>query len=272
VTNIVMRFILMAFRRSLLSFMKRMHRILLHSRFPCKRLVAVDEEGAGGDLGLTSFFDSDRSQVIIRGMQSLILVVLAGLFVALLVFRLVRGYLVAKHFPIGNACMSGPMDPELVAIVEEAKRTGRTREALRAVERRAAGAGSPSMRAAHHCAAGNLSLNHLKRPALAVGFYLRALREDPTCVHALMSLREILTAQKRWRRLERTYWEVLGRLDDGEVGSEIWTKCWSGLSSVYSVSPRTLRRADAIRKMLTETSAAPESDEVEEPVSGATPR
>ncbi|MDD5306314.1 MAG: hypothetical protein PHU25_03230 [Deltaproteobacteria bacterium] len=204
-------------------------------------------------------------------MQSPILAVLAGLFIVLLVARLVRGYLVARRIPVGETCMPGPMDPELVAILEEARKTGKTREALRAVERRAAAAGSPSLRAAHHCAAGNLSLNHLKRPALAVGFFLRALREDPTCVCALASLQEILTAQKRWRRLEWTYWEVLGRLADGEVGSEIWTKCWSGLSSVYSVSPRTVRRTDAIRKMLAETSAAPGIDEDEDPVSGATP-
>ena len=90
----------------------------------------------------------------------------------------------------------------------------------------------------------------MKRPSLAVGLYLRALRETPNCPEALDKLQEILTAQKRLRRLEWNYWDVLGRLGEGEADSEIWLKCWSGLATVYSRSPRTVRRADAIRKAM----------------------
>jgi hypothetical protein len=95
-----------------------------------------------------------------------------------------------------------------------------------------------------------------------VGFYLRALREDPTCLAALERLREILMAQKRYRRLEQTCWDVLGRLDDSDVGTEMWAKAWMVLAAIYSTSPRHVRRADAIRKMLTSFEADDEGEEI----------
>jgi hypothetical protein len=139
---------------------------------------------------------------------------------------------------------------ELTNLVEEAEKTGKVREAIRKLGSRGSGIDSAELRAAYRCAAGHLALTSLKRPSLAVGLYLRALREDPNCVEALDKLQEILAAQKRLRRLEWTYWDVLGRLDDAEAGGEMWSKCWSGLASLYSASPRKVRRSDAIRKAL----------------------
>lgn len=173
------------------------------------------------------------------------------LFIAVLVFRFVRAVTLGRRLEgAGGGCDLGEdADPELRRLVGEAVSTGRPREAVRQIERRAT-SGEASARAAHHCAAGNLVLSEMKRPGLAVGLFLRALREDPTCTPALERLREILMAQKRYRRLEWTCWDVLGRLDDGDVGSAAWVGAWSILAAIYSASPRHVRRADAIRKML----------------------
>ncbi|MCP4675214.1 MAG: hypothetical protein GY854_06855 [Deltaproteobacteria bacterium] len=173
------------------------------------------------------------------------------LFILALIFRLVRGLRLGRRMQSRAHNLPPCADSNLESLLDEARKTGKVREALREIGHRAPGLDSAGLRAAYRCAGGHLALTSLKRPALAAGFYLRALREDPGCVEALDKLQEILTGLKRIRRLERTYWDVLGRLDDSEVGDEMWTKCWSGLASIYSNSPRTLRRADAIRKALT---------------------
>jgi hypothetical protein len=47
-----------------------------------------------------------------------------------------------------------------------------------------------------------------------------------------------------------TCWNLLSRLDEDDQGGEMWTKCWSGLETIYSKSKRHVSRADAIRKMI----------------------
>lgn len=179
------------------------------------------------------------------------LLIALGLFVLMLVFRLVRGIIQGRRISAGRTCSTdGTGDPDLAALIEEARHGGRVREVLRRIEGRATTAAEPTARASYHCAAGDVSLIQMKRPKVAVGFYLRALREDPTCVPALDKLQEILLAQKRGRRFERTCWEVLGRLDDAEVGSEMWVKCWTGLAAFYATSPKYVGRADAIRALI----------------------
>jgi len=158
-------------------------------------------------------------------------------------------------------------DRNLSQIVKDAVESGKTREALRKIQQETHSKDAPT-RAAYHCAAGNLAVSEMKRPSLAVGFYLRALRVDPRCVSAIDRLREILSAQKRLKRFERTCWEVLGRLGDDEVGSEMWVKCWSGLAAIYSATPRLVRRSDAIRKLL--DAVATEDSDVEKEISKAT--
>ena len=100
-----------------------------------------------------------------------------------------------------------------------------------------------------------------------MGLFLKALRADPTCVEGITKLQEILSAQKRFRRLEWTYWEVLARLDDSEVGEEMWLACWSGLAAIYAASPKTVRRADAIRKALNAFAQDPDDEDTEGPPS-----
>jgi hypothetical protein len=183
-------------------------------------------------------------------MKEPIVAIAVGLFILALIVRLVQGFRLGKRFSDRAPKMPDCADSELTSIVEEAKRTGKIKEAIRNLGNRASSLDSAELRAAYRCAAGHLALSELKRPALSIGMYLRALREDPTCIAALDKLQEILAAQKRIRRLEWTYWDVLGRLDDSEIGGEMWIKCWSGLASLYSASPKNVRRADAIRKAL----------------------
>ncbi len=195
-----------------------------------------------------SILDVNLQHVIIRSMKEPLLLAAIALFIVALVFRFVQGIRLGRRLQDRKASLPSCADSELTALLKEAQDTGKARIVLRKIAQRASGLDSAALRAAYRCAGGNLALTEIKRPALAAGLYLRALREDPECIQAIDKLQEILAAQKRLRRLERTYWDVLGRLDDSSVGGEMWVKCWSGLASIYSASPRTVRRADAIRK------------------------
>jgi hypothetical protein len=183
-------------------------------------------------------------------MKEPVVVIVVGLFILAMVVRLIQGFRLGRRFSDRTPKLPECADSELTALVEDAKKTGKVREAIRNLGSRASMIDSAALRAAYRCAAGNLALTELKRPALSVGMYLRALREDPTCIEALDKVQEILVTQKHLRRLERTYWDVLGRLDDAEAGGDMWIKCWSGLASLYSASSKNVRRADAIRKAL----------------------
>jgi hypothetical protein len=183
-------------------------------------------------------------------MKEPALLALLVLFVAVLVLRSVKAYFLAKRLRSGGNGLPSDADARLVELVENAKTPGKARDAIREVSRVAHAIPSSSKRSAYYCAAGNLAIHPLKRPGSAVGLFLKALRADPTCIEAIVKLQDILTAQKRYRRLEWTYWEVLARLDDSEVGEEVWIACWSGLAAIYAASPRTVRRADAIRKSI----------------------
>jgi hypothetical protein len=186
-------------------------------------------------------------------MTEKIIVVLAALALLVVVLRIARGILDGSgHWSRAEGTLFSP-DPHLAALLEQARGApkAKLKELLREIGRLAAGAGSPEKRAVCYDAAGRLALGELNRPGLAAGMFLRALRADPRCISALFKLEEVLISQKRTRRMEATYWDVLGRLDDAAVGSPVWLRCWSGLSSLYAESPRTARRADAIRKALT---------------------
>ena len=180
-----------------------------------------------------------------------LLLVATGLFLAMLVFRFVRGVLQGRRLSVGRSCTPEEGDdPELKRMLAEAVDGPRAREALRRIEARAAAIDAPESRAVHHCAAAKVALTVLKRASVATKLYMRALQEDPRCGEALAKVEEILIAQRRTRRLERVCWEVLGRLDDGDTGGPIWSKSWAILAKLYAASPRLVGRADAIRKML----------------------
>ena len=184
-------------------------------------------------------------------MKEPLLLLALGLFVAVLLLRLFKAYLLAHRLKSKETNLPESADDRLLQIMADTETPQKAREAIVQIGRSAPRAKTPAIRSAYFVAAGHLSINPLKRPKLAVGFYIRALRSDPTCLDALHKLQEILIAQKRTRRLEWTYWEVLARLDDSEVGEEIWMVCWAGLASIYAASPRGVNKADAIRKALT---------------------
>lgn len=190
------------------------------------------------------------------------LLIALGLFVLMLVIQFIRGLLHGRRISAGRKCSTdGSGDPELARLIDEAHQGGgKARAVLRKIEDHATTAAEPEARASYHCAAGDVSLIQMRRPKVAVGFYLRALREDPLCTPAFEKLQEILLAQKRYRRFERTCWEVLGRLDDVDVGSEMWVKCWSGLATVYSASRKHVGRADAIRALIASVAGTFERD------------
>ncbi len=167
-----------------------------------------------------------------------------------MVLRMIKGYLVAKRLKGKGAELPEAADAELEQLMRGVDTPPQGKEAVKTISHQAMAVKSPVLRGAYYCAAGNLAIQPLKRPGLAVGLYLKALRADPSCLEALNKLQELLSAQKRFRRLERTYWEVLARLDDNEAGEAIWVACWAGLAAIYSASPRTIPRADAIRKAL----------------------
>lgn len=183
-------------------------------------------------------------------MKEPLIVALAGLVILVLVVRFIRGLLVARRFRTVDQRFFPLDDEELVRLIESSSNAAKAKETLRVIVRKAQNNADPTKRAGYYCVAGDVATDKLKRPGLSVGFYLRALRTDPTCLHALEKLQDILMSQRRLRRLEWIYWEVLGRLDDNEVGSTMWLRCWQGLAAVYSESPRTVRRADAIRKTI----------------------
>jgi hypothetical protein len=196
-------------------------------------------------------------------MKEILLIVFIGLFILVLILRALRG-VVSRRYNTNDASLPKYEDPELDALLDMSTQSAKeARDVLKKLGRRATVLESARMSALYRCAQGHISLNQLKRPGLAAGFYLRALREDPTCEEALTLLQDILTTQRRFGRLEWAYWDVLGRIDDIESNSKMWTKCWSGLATLYSASARKVRRADAIRKAL--VAFGPEDlDEIEE--------
>jgi len=195
-----------------------------------------------------------------------LLVVAAVLFLLMLLLRFVRGMSQGRRLSRGRNCLTGDSsDPELRRLVAEAEAGGgRAREALRRIEARVTTIDDAGGRAAHHCAAAGVSLAVLKRPGVAAGLYMRALREDPTCIAALVQVEEILLAQKRHRAFEGVCWGLLGRLGEDATGTEAWFKAWSALAGLYAANPRRVHRAAAIRKMLAGVSAETEADRTDD--------
>lgn len=183
-------------------------------------------------------------------MKEPLLAAFIALFFVVLVFRMIQAYLLAHRLQGRTMGVPTDADDRLVTLLRNTDSPQRAKDAVRDITHMASGVKSPAGRSAYYSAAGNLALNPLKRPNLAVGLYLKALRANPTAIDAIHKLQEILTAQKRTRRLEWTYWEVLARLDDNEVGEDTWIACWAGLAAIYGASPKTVHRADAIRKSL----------------------
>ncbi len=196
-------------------------------------------------------------------MKEPILLVLLVLFIAVLSLRALKAYFLAHRLKTKETGIPEGADMALRDLLSDIDSPAKARNAIQKAVHSAPLGKTPTTRSAYFVAAGHLAISQLKRPKLAVGFYLKALRSNPTCIDALGRLQEILLAQKRFRRLEWTYWEVLSRLDDSEVGEEIWLMCWAGLAEIYAASPRGVHKADAIRKALSVFVTDDEEQELE---------
>lgn len=179
-------------------------------------------------------------------MKEQLLVIAAALSVLFILFQLVRGYILARR-PWRER--RPKTNPELEEMLRKADSPVTARTVLKDIDGKAVQHDARA-RASYYSVAGEISLHKLKRPNVAIRYYLRALRNNPRCESAFDRLSEILLAQKRYRRFKRACWFLLSRMDDDDTGRPMWKKCWSGLATVYAASPATTDRADAIRKML----------------------
>ncbi|MBN2803564.1 MAG: hypothetical protein JXR91_10740 [Deltaproteobacteria bacterium] len=179
-------------------------------------------------------------------MKNTLLVWAAALIFIFLILQIIRGFLFAKR---KWKKIGGNVSPELSEYIKKAEKPSKAREVLREIDAKAIELDSHE-RALLFSTAAVISLTVLKRAEIAIRYNLRALRSDPLCVTAFDRLAEILMVQKKYHRFEMTCWNLLSRLDDEDQGGEMWTKCWSGLETIYSKSKRHVSRADAIRKMI----------------------
>ncbi|MBN2718473.1 MAG: hypothetical protein JXX14_21695 [Deltaproteobacteria bacterium] len=179
-------------------------------------------------------------------MKEKLLVITAALSVLFFLFQVVKGYYLARR-PWKRR--RPRVDSELEELLQKAESPAEARNVLRDIDGRAA-RHDATARASYYSVAGEVALHQLKRPNVAIRYYLRALRNNPRCESAFDRLSEILLAQKRHRRFKRACWYLLSRMDEDDTGTSLWNKCWSGLATVYASSPATTDRADAIRLML----------------------
>jgi tetratricopeptide (TPR) repeat protein len=193
-------------------------------------------------------------------MKEKLLVIAAALIVLFFLFQLVRGYILARR---PWRARRPKTEPELEEMLRKADSPVTARTVLKDIDGKAVQHDARA-RASYYSVAGEISLHKLKRPNVAIRYYLRALRNNPRCESAFDRLSEILLAQKRYRRFKRACWFLLSRMDEDDTGTRMWKKCWTGLATVYAASPTTTNRADAIRKMLAGVARDVEDDELAE--------
>jgi len=104
----------------------------------------------------------------------------------------------------------------------------------------------PIERAALLVSAGHVAKDAMHRMDLAVAYYLRALRYDPASQVALDCVRDCLSLQRSWRRLERVYWRLLAKLPKS---SPLVGRVLTYLADLYSGPFRHPTRAEAIRSL-----------------------
>ena len=182
-------------------------------------------------------------------MKEYLLAFTALLFLALLLYRLIRSIWLSQRLSADTHSPGCAIPGELQAKVDAATTPARARELLREIERRASGERA-NKRACYYVASAEVARTVLKRQNVSVHFYIRALRNDPACEPALERLITALLAQKKTRLLERHCWSLLSRMGPEHTGGAVWIKCWTTLGNLYAANPRQLERSDAIRKML----------------------
>lgn len=142
------------------------------------------------------------------------------------------------------------------------RRGGPELSAVRARAKEARAAATPAERAALLVEAGQLAHDRLRDVDLAVAYYLRALRSDPSSLAAMEALRGTLARPGRFRRLERIYWRLLSRIPPTGPSRPTWLAVWKALAELYARGYRSPVRARAIRALL---------DQICEPAQGDHP-
>ena len=130
------------------------------------------------------------------------------------------------------------------------RRHGPEITAVRARAKEARGAATPEARAALLVEAGKLARDRVHDTDLAVAYYLRALKTNPSSLAAMEALRGTLARPGRFRRLERIYWRLLSRIPPTGPSRETWLTVWKALADLYARGYRNPVRARAIRALL----------------------
>lgn len=125
------------------------------------------------------------------------------------------------------------------------------RDAIRRIRQQVPTLDDPRARAAGHLAWAFILRDMMLRDSAAARHFLKALDEDPSNVHALSGLRELLShAPAAAKRVERACWKALSRIPESEIGGPVWVRLWASLASLYAASSATVPRSDAIQRML----------------------
>jgi hypothetical protein len=121
-------------------------------------------------------------------------------------------------------------------------------EAVQAARERARRATTADERADALCEAGTLAIRSQRRITAAVGFFLRAMRADPTSAQVIQRTTSAL-ARRRPRLLEKILWRRLAVLPWDGPHRDAARAAAIGLRELYLREIRDRNRAEILRKL-----------------------
>lgn len=121
-------------------------------------------------------------------------------------------------------------------------------EAVQAARERARRAATVDERAEAFCEAGVLALRSQRRVTAAVGFFVRAMRADPTSARVIEQMCRAL-ARRRPRLLEKILWRRLAVLPWDGPHRAAARAAAIGLQELYLREIRDRNRAEILRKL-----------------------
>ena len=124
---------------------------------------------------------------------------------------------------------------------------------VRAARDRARKATDPRERAEAYCRAGNLALENGGRPTAAAGFFLRAIKADPTWAGAIEQVVAAFS-RRRPRLLEKMLWRRLGNTTWDAAHRPALRAAALGLERVYQGRLRDGAKRDAMKRLAADLS------------------